>query len=104
MIAWSRARLRSSLIDDLARHCTDVGLPDTADPGGSGAGVPDAAGLHGPGGGPPVARGIRHNLTVMLEISLVAVLCGARSLRAIMRWARAKTQQILGTLGVPDGD
>jgi hypothetical protein len=51
-----------------------------------------------------VARGIRHNLTVMLEISLVAVLCGARSLRAIMRWARAKTQQILGTLGVPDGD
>jgi predicted transposase YbfD/YdcC len=94
----------SSLIDDLARHCAEVDLPDPAAPVDLVPVFPtllDCLALVADHRDP---RGIRHSLAVMLAISLVAVLCGARSLRAIMRWARAQDQQILLAPGVPDRD
>lgn len=48
---------------------------------------------------PRKARGIRHALAVVLGISVCAVLCGARSYRAIGDWAKALRKQDLIRFG-----
>jgi predicted transposase YbfD/YdcC len=50
---------------------------------------------------PRRAAGRRHNLAVMLSVAVVAVLCGARSLAAIIRWAEGCDPLLLVPLGVP---
>jgi predicted transposase YbfD/YdcC len=45
--------------------------------------------------------GCRHNLGVMLSVAVVAVLCGARSLAGIIRWAEGADPLVLVPLGVP---
>jgi hypothetical protein len=48
---------------------------------------------------PRKARGVRHRLDVVLGIAVCAVLCGARSYRAIGDWAAGLTQQVLRRFG-----
>jgi predicted transposase YbfD/YdcC len=48
---------------------------------------------------PRKARGIRHSLSVVLGIAVCAVLCGARSYRAIGDWAKALRRQDLRRFG-----
>ena len=48
---------------------------------------------------PRKARGIRHALSVVLGIAVCAVLCGARSYRAIGDWANALRKQDLRRFG-----
>ena len=48
---------------------------------------------------PRKARGIRHALGVVLGIAVCAVLCGARSYRAIGDWAKALREQDLSRFG-----
>jgi len=48
---------------------------------------------------PRKARGIRHALAVVLGIAVCAVLCGARSYRAIGDWAKALRRQDLMRFG-----
>jgi hypothetical protein len=45
-------------------------------------------------------RGIRHRLTVILDLSLCAVLAGARSFTAIAEWAADADQATREALGV----
>jgi predicted transposase YbfD/YdcC len=48
---------------------------------------------------PRKARGIRHSLGIVLGIAVCAVLCGARSYRAIGDWAGALTKEMLKRFG-----
>ncbi|MFJ2033686.1 transposase family protein [Streptosporangium sp. NPDC087985] len=94
----------SLLIDDLARQCADARLPDEIEPGELLPAFPTLLDCLAPVDDHRDPRGIRHSLAVMPAISLFAVLCGTRSPRGIMRWARAQEQPILAALGVPGGD
>jgi len=99
----------SSLIDDLVRHCENedlvwppVGLEDLESLAGQGA----LSGLHEvlavvPDGRRP--QGIRHPLPMLLAITVTAVLCGARSLIAVRRWAGTAPSAVLTALRVPGG-
>lgn len=49
-------------------------------------------------------QGVRHGWTILLGLSVTAVVCGARSFAGIMRWARGADPAVLGALGVPDAD
>ena len=100
----------SSLIDDLARHCEDealawppVGLEGLEGLTGRGA----LSGLHEVLAGVPDGRrpqGIRHALPMLLAITVTAVLCGARSLIGVRRWAGSAPSAVLAALHVPNGD
>lgn len=93
--------MSSFLIDALIRQCEPVQA--VVEPGDLGelpelptlvevlAAVPD----------PRRAAGRRHSLAVMLPVAVVAVLCGARSLAGIVRWAEGADPLLLVPLGVP---
>lgn len=90
--------MSSSLIDTLVRQSEPVTV--FIDPGE----VPKLPTLvdalaHVPD--PRRVQGRRHSLQVMLAVAIVAVLCGARSLAAIIRWAQEADPLLLVTLGVP---
>jgi predicted transposase YbfD/YdcC len=94
----------SCLIDDLAESLADIELPVEldvlADPErvtsllAALTAVPD----------PRDPRGVRHAWTILLALSVTAVLCGARSLTGILRWAAGAERQVLAALTVPGGD
>lgn len=44
-------------------------------------------------------QGCRYLFTGLLSVTAVAVMCGARSLAAIVRWAHGATPALLSTLG-----
>ncbi|WP_155059883.1 ISAs1 family transposase, partial [Streptomyces blattellae] len=48
-------------------------------------------------------QGCRYPFTGLLSVAAVAVLCGARSLAAIVRWAHGVTPALLSDLGLADG-
>ncbi|WEO92759.1 transposase family protein [Streptomyces sp. FXJ1.172] len=48
-------------------------------------------------------QGCRYPFTGLLAVAVVAVLCGARSLAGISRWARGANVGLLEVLGLPQG-
>lgn len=96
----------SSLIDDLARHCDEEDLSwrcqveELADAGVLDdlytvlLGVPDGR----------RAQGRRYPLASLLALTVTAVLCGARSLIAVRRWAVGAPSAVLTALRVLGGD
>lgn len=88
----------SSLIDDLVRHCEDIVLPC---PPGEMPGLPTLAQALEAVPDPRTARGRRYRLAFLLSLAVVAVLGGAKSLSAIVQWARDADEAVLTALGAP---
>ena len=97
----------SSLIEDLVRHraSEDLSWPPYEEEGPAAqealsglyevlASVPDGR----------RAQGIRYPLGMLLAVTVTAVLCGARSLIGVRRWAGTAPSAVLASLRVPGGD
>lgn len=91
-------RLPSSLIDDLVRQCEDVTLPC---PSGEMPGLPTLAQALETVPDLRRRRGRRYRLGFLLSLAVVAVLGGAKSLSAIVQWARDADEATLTALGAP---
>jgi hypothetical protein len=53
--------------------------------------------------GPRRRQGCRYSFTGLLSVTATAVMCGACSLAAIVRWASGATPALLSALGLADG-
>ena len=82
----------SSLIDRLSRH-------RHPDPAALGQPTPSLVRVLGAIPDPRRVRGRRHRLGFVLAVTVVAVLCGARSTAAVAQWAREAAEETLTELG-----
>ena len=91
-------RVPSSLIDDLVRQCEGVVLccPPNELPE-----LPSLAVALGAVPDPRRRQGRRYRLAFLLALAVVAVLGGAKSLSAIVQWARDADEATLTALGAP---
>jgi predicted transposase YbfD/YdcC len=88
----------SSLIDDLVRQCEEIVLPC---PPGEMPDLPTLAQALEAVPDPRRRRGRRYRLAFLLSLAVVAVLGGAKSLAAIVQWARDADEATLTALGAP---
>lgn len=91
----------SCLIEDLSRTLADIAAPldqDTLAGSQEVMTLVDALTLVPD---PRRRQGCRYPFTGLLAVAVVAVLCGARSLAGISRWARGSNAPLLGALGLP---
>lgn len=91
-------RVPSSLIDDLVRQFEGIVLPC---PPGQMPGLPTLAQALEAVPDPRSARGRRYRLAFLLSLAVVAVLGGAKSLAAIVQWARDADEATVRALGAP---
>jgi predicted transposase YbfD/YdcC len=88
----------SSLIDELVRQCEEIVLPC---PPGEMPGLPTLAQALEAVPDLRRRRGRRYRLAFLLSLAVVAVLGGAKSLSAIVQWARDADEATLTALGAP---
>jgi len=94
----------SCLIDDLVESLADLELPAELDCLSDPEGVTSLFGALTAVPDPRDPRGVRHAWTILLAVSVTAVLCGARSLTGVLRWATGADRSVLAALAVPAGD
>ena len=88
----------SSLINDLVRQCEDIVPPC---PPSEMPGLPTLARALEAVPDPRRRRGRRYRLGFLLCLAVVAVLGGAKSLSAVVQWARDADEATLAALGAP---
>lgn len=93
----------SCLIEDLARTLDDIEVPLDQDSLAGSAEVMTLLDALTLVPDPRRRQGCRYPFTGLLSTAATAVMCGARSLAAIVRWANGATPALLSALGLTGG-